>query len=367
MSGMNQTELIQFFSQAQQAPGTLASIEPVFHYAKVKLTDNCNSKCVTCDYWKSNHDHELTLEEFASVLAQLKAVGVREVMFTGGEPTMRAELPAVVREAARLKFETIGLTTNGLSVTQDKLVALHEAGLTQLVLSLEGLTLHDEIRGVPGNTAKILRHLDFLSAQRDAQGWRMAVKLAATLMEKTLGEIEGLVELARRHQAILFLNLIDRGTYFFQGVETDLLLIKDRPALQRTIDRLADIKAKEPDLIGNTFSSLDYARRYFDDPKQAAIPCHLGYIGVDIDANGDVYSNCWGLPPVGNIRRAPLVDILGADAYRERCRAMFRKECPGCSCGYILNLAYHRPSVELDRGRGQDPISASVGYAGAQS
>jgi MoaA/NifB/PqqE/SkfB family radical SAM enzyme len=361
----NRAELIRAFAAAERSSEALTAVEPAFEHAKVKLTDNCNSKCVTCDYWKTTHENELTLDELLSVVEQLGALGVREVMFTGGEPTMRAELPAVVRRAAQAGFETIGLTTNGLSLTQDKLTALHEAGLTQLVLSLEGLTLHDEIRGVPGNTAKILRHLDRLSERR-ARGWRLSVKLAATLMEKTFGEVGGLIELARAHRAVLFVNLIDRGTYFFRGAPADLMTVRDRARLQAVIDTLVAAKERDPVLIGNTFSSLEYARRYFDDPKQAAIPCHLGYIGVDVDANGDVYSNCWGLPPVGNVRRAPLADILKTAAYRLRCQAMFRKECPGCSCGYILNLAYHKPSVELDARYGP-AAAAAVGYAGTQS
>lgn len=341
-------------------------LKPVFHYAKVKVTDNCNSKCLTCDYWKSHHEKELNFEELRSVLEQLRALGVEEVMLTGGEPTMRAELVSVVRYATRLGFTTIGLTTNGLSLPAAKIDQLVEGGLHQIVLSLEGLATHDEIRGVPGNARKVVAALEHLSAVRTA-GASVSVKLAMTLMERNLDEIAGMLDLARAHRAVLFLNLIDRGTYFFQGVTADLLGMRDRHKLDRALDGLIAVKRREPELIGNTVSSLEYARRYFDDPKQTAIPCHLGYLGVDIDANGDVYSNCWGLPPVGNVRDAPLAEMLGSERYLQRCRQMFKKDCPGCSCGYILNLAYHKPSVDLDVRHGLDPLDAPVGYAGTQS
>lgn len=363
---MNRLKLIQAFDQCRTRPEALSRIRPEFRYAKVKLTDNCNSKCVTCDYWKTHHEDELTLEEFRLVLDQLHDLGVEEVMFTGGEPTMRAELVPVVAHAARLGFSTIGLTTNALSLPAAKIDQVLEAGLTQMVLSLEGLGSHDDLRGVPGNTRKVLAALAHLSACR-AEGAPVAVKLAMTLMERNLDEIDDMLALARRHRAVLFFNLIDRGTYFFQDIPVDLLSIRDRFRLDRTIDHLIAIEEKEPEFIGNMVASLEYARRYFKDPKQAAIPCHLGYIGVDIDANGDVYSNCWGLPPVGNVRRAALREILETDSYRRRCAAMFRKECPGCSCGYILNLAFHKPSVDLDRDHGQDLVASAVGYAGTQS
>jgi len=363
---VTRTDLIQRFAQAQDNPGTLASLEPAFRYAKVKLTDNCNSKCITCDYWKSHHENELALEEFQSVLDQLRELGVEEVMFTGGEPTMRSELAPVVRHAARVGFQTIGLTTNGLLLPAAKIDQLLDAGLQQIVLSLEGLASHDELRGVPGNTRKVLAALEHLAVRRAADQ-SATVKLAMTLMARNLDEVSGMLDLARRYGAVLFFNLIDRGTYFFRDVSADLMTMRDQPMWHRVIDGLIAVKEREPELIGNTISSLQYARRYFEDPKQAAIPCHLGYIGVDIDANGDVYSNCWGLPPVGNVRMKPLRDILQADRYGQQCRAMFKKECPGCSCGYILNLAYHKESTDLDASRGQDPVAAAVGYAGTQS
>lgn len=358
--------LIRVFAEAKSDLALLPSIKPVFRYAKVKLTDNCNSKCITCDYWQSHHENELTLDEFRSILDQLHELGVQEVMFTGGEPTMRAELMPVVRHAARLGFSTIGLTTNGLSLPGAKIDQLLESGLGQVVLSLEGLEGHDEVRGVPGNARKVLAILEYLSERRGS-GTSISVKLAMTLMERNLGEVVGMIELARRHRAVLFLNLIDRGTYFFRGMSVDLMAMTDRSRLNRILDDVIAVKRHEPDLIGNTVSSLEYARRYFGDPKQADIPCHLGYIGVDIDANGDVYSNCWGLPPVGNLRKTPLADILGTEAYRKRCQTMFRKDCPGCSCGYILNLAYHKPSADMDKSRGYDAASFAVGYAGTQS
>jgi len=363
---VDKLKLIAQFREAGADHGRLLGLAPDLRYAKVKLTDNCNSKCITCDYWKTHHDNELRLEEFQSVLEQLRGLGVEEVMFTGGEPTMRVELVPIVHHAARLGFSTIGLTTNALSLPATKIDQLLGAGLTQIVLSLEGPESHDEIRGVPGNTRKVLAVLEHLSVRRNG-GAAVAVKLAMTLMERNLDEISDMIELARTHRAVLFFNLIDRGTYFFQGMAVDLMTMRDRKKLDKAIDFLIAAKRQEPDLIGNTVSSLEYARGYFDDPKQAGVPCYLGYIGVDIDANGDVYSNCWGLPPVGNVRQHPLTEMLEAESYRQRCAAMFRKECPGCSCGYILNLAYHKPAVDLDARYGFDPTIAAVGYAGTQS
>lgn len=327
----------------------LALVQPRLRYAKIKPTDDCNSRCITCDYWRTKHDGEMDLAEILGVLADLRAQGVEELIFTGGEPTLRKDLTDMVAEARRLGFRSIGLTTNSLSLNTKKIDALLEAGLTEVVLSLEGLDLHDEIRGVPGNTAKVVRNLEHFAARRDEGAYPdIGIRIGMTLMGKNLHEVPGVIDLARCHGATLFFNLIDRGAYFFRGIEGSLFDIEDWDAFDGLVDSLIDLKLGEPDLIGNSLSSLDYARRYFRDPKQAEIPCYLGYVGIEIDSNADVYSNCWGLPPVGNLRRTPLADILAGPAYAGRCRDMYAKKCPGCSCGYILNLAYHPESVARD-------------------
>jgi MoaA/NifB/PqqE/SkfB family radical SAM enzyme len=363
---MGNDGLIERLATAVHNPGLLSLVRPEFRFAKVKVTNNCNSRCITCDYWQHKFTNELTLDEIRAVLRDLRSLGVAEVMFTGGEPTIRPELPDCVRAAREVGFEGIGLTTNGLSINPDKIDRLLDAGLTEIVLSLEGLEFHDEVRGVPGNARKIIGHLAYLRTVRGRLAGPIAVKLAMTLMGKNLDEVPGMVDLAREYEATLFLNLIDRGTYFFGITPVTLFEIPDKPKFHRLIDWLIDVKQREPDLLGNTVSSLEYARRYFDDPKQSEVPCHLGYVGIDVDANGDVFSNCWGLPPVGNIRKTPLREIVSSRGYLERCGAMYRKECPGCSCGYILNLAYHKPSVDQDEAGGIHHGRFRVGYSGTK-
>lgn len=343
------------FAAAAADPRRLAAIEPALRFGKLKPTDNCNSRCITCSYWQKTYDGELTLDEVRAVLAQMRAVGVEHLMLTGGEPTLRKDLPDMVAAAREAGFATIAMTTNSLSLNEGKIDRLLAAGLSEVVLSFEGIERHDEIRGVAGNLKKLLANLATLAARRDA-GLPVTVKLAMTLMAPTFDQVEGALELARTHRAPLFFNLIDQGTYFFRDAAGSLFAVEDWPAFDALIDRLRAVKAAEPDLIGNSMASLDYARAYFRDPKQAKIPCYLGYVGIEVDANGDVFSNCWGLPAIGNVRRTTLPDLVAAPSFRQRLVDMYHKKCRGCSCGYILNLACHPDAT----GAGGRPL----GYSG---
>ena len=68
--------------------------------------------------------------------------GVRKIRLTGGEPTVRRDLPEVISRLAALKgIESIGMTSNGIALGR-KLKELVESGLTGLNISLDTLDEH---------------------------------------------------------------------------------------------------------------------------------------------------------------------------------------------------------------------------------
>ncbi len=81
----------------------------------------------------------LTYEEIAAVVRQLAPLGLRRLRITGGEPTIRPELPALVRMLREIDgIEDISLSTNGVKLPQIS-VALREAGLDRINMSADSL------------------------------------------------------------------------------------------------------------------------------------------------------------------------------------------------------------------------------------
>ena len=110
-----------------------------FKVAKVKPTNNCQSRCITCNYWKEKFENELNFDKWIEVLDQIKASGVSELMITGGEPTLFKRLDEIIKYAKSLNFETVSITTNSLSLNERRIDLLIDAGINEFVLSLEGL------------------------------------------------------------------------------------------------------------------------------------------------------------------------------------------------------------------------------------
>jgi cyclic pyranopterin phosphate synthase len=110
---------------------------------RISVTDRCNLRCVYCMpaegmTWLPKDDL-LTYEEitrFARVCLDLGVTGIR---LTGGEPTVRVDLPKLVEMLHALRPGLdLSLTTNGLKLTA-MADALRDAGLTRVNVSLDTL------------------------------------------------------------------------------------------------------------------------------------------------------------------------------------------------------------------------------------
>src|ERR671936_2111185 len=113
---------------------------------RLSVTDRCNFRCTYCMpaeglKWLPK-DEILSFEELARLLRLFVRLGVRSVKVTGGEPTVRADLPSLVamlREAA--PGVDMSMTTNG--VLLDRLAGpLADAGLDRATISCDSLLRH---------------------------------------------------------------------------------------------------------------------------------------------------------------------------------------------------------------------------------
>ncbi|MFC2071769.1 radical SAM protein [Chloroflexota bacterium] len=337
---------VLLFELARHKKGVLQAIPIAPKSAGINVTHNCNSRCITCNMWRSKSTNELTTTELQDILTQLKDVGVVGVGFEGGEPLLRNDLPQIVGKAHQLGFETIGMMTNGLLLTKKKAENLIQKGLTSIGVSIDGIgETHDFVRGVKGAYEKSTRALEELVDLRNSKYPQLNLHMGTILMKPTIDDFIPIVDLAHRLRVDFSLQLIDDSLTFFRGIDRGSLWIEEQDKLDGLINELHNLKKVNPALKSSTHTRLEYARRYFSDPKRADIPCVLGYLTIYIDAYGEVYPGCYPLGSVGSLRDKRLKEIIESPEYKRRVQAMFRKECPGCACGYPSNLAYSWPAL----------------------
>ncbi len=110
---------------------------------EIEVTRRCNARCPVCFMAADFPTDGITFEEIENLVTTLaENVGPETgLQITGGEPTVRADLPDIVRMAKSHGFWGIEINTNGIVIGRSKqyLEKLVEAGITGIYLSFDGI------------------------------------------------------------------------------------------------------------------------------------------------------------------------------------------------------------------------------------
>ena len=134
-------EKIEPFSQTPSAPIRF----------DMALTFNCQNDCVHCYAGGPKQTKELTTNQWKQVIDKLHQIGVFILTFTGGEPTLKEDLPELLVYAQQKGLVT-GLITNGRKLANKSYVEkLERSGLDFVQITLESHKpkIHNQITGDP--------------------------------------------------------------------------------------------------------------------------------------------------------------------------------------------------------------------------
>lgn len=296
--------------------------------ASIKLTENCQARCVTCDYWKHHATDHIDTDAAVRLITRLGELGVTTLRFTGGEPLLRRDFFDILDAIDPASFTTIGIQTNGLLLRRFA-EKINASPITHVSVSLDAVgDRNDEIRGIRGYFERAIAGLNLLEGKTRI--------IAMTLNQVGAGDLEALIGHVEELGGYLACNLPDNRLYFLHNAELAGLWPDEQ-----TSARIVEILARR---LGTQFTRYerDYILRYLrhgsPSLREANPPCVLGYTTVYVASDGSVRSGCYVLPPLGNILERDIANILDAPAYRRRARAMLRLECPGCACNVFKSL-----------------------------
>ncbi len=116
------------------------------------ITYRCNNECGHCYNGRPRQYPELATADWIKILDRLWQIGVPHIIFTGGEPTLRNDLPELIRHAES-NGQITGLNTNGRRLKDPFYVRqLVDAGLDHVQITLESHNpdIHDKMVARPG-------------------------------------------------------------------------------------------------------------------------------------------------------------------------------------------------------------------------
>ncbi len=312
------------------------------------VTAACRSLCLTCNIGRryladpSIIKQNLHLDEIEKTFRSLGHIYFFNV--SGGEPYMRPDLAEIIRLAClHLKPKLIHIPTNALlPTTIDKTTRKILAYLDQYVdpsvpisikPSIDGIgAVHDYIRGVDGNFAKLEQTIDILLAIRK-QNPRLHVDLGTVISNYNLDHLDDIedwvqkrgVESYRHEIAEQRAEFDNFGDPITPSVEVYERLI--RRFKQKIIENLRHKALLTRTTEAVRLAYYDVATRILKERRQVT-PCFGGISNIHLNYNGQVWPCCvlGDEQPMGNVKE------FGYDM-----QALLRSDQAGRARKYIAN------------------------------
>lgn len=319
-----------------------------------ELTHRCPLQCPYCSNPLALERRELDTGAWLRVLDEAAALGVLHVHFSGGEPTARRDLEALVAHAARRGLYS-NLITSGVLIDEERARALAAAGLDHVQISIQGCAPEaaDRVAGYRGAQEKKR------AACAAVRAAGLPLTINAVMHRHNLHEIDAIVALAVELRAARL--EVAHVQYYGWGLANRAALMPTRAQLEAATAAVAAARERLKGVLAIDYVVPDYyakrpkacmggwGRRFLNvTPAGRVLPCHAAETipGLAFDSVAE--------RPLAEIWRASpaFARFRGTGWMAEPCRSCARREIDwgGCRCQALAlagDAAATDPACEL--------------------
>lgn len=333
-----------------------------------EMTMACALACRHCraEAVPTAHPRELKFEDGVEFLRQIPEFGnpMPQLILTGGDPMMRADLYPLIDEARRLGIGVSITPAATVALTRDVLVKLKAHGVEGLGLSLDGSTSarHDSIRGVPG------------TFERTMQAIRWAQELEIPLQVNTLASAETAPDIPAIYELLKPFGLARWSLFFLISVGRGKVLQPLSPEEgEKLMNWVYDTTHEAPFVVATTeapsYRRVALERMRADGMTGEEIKHSPAYRGFGIrDGHGVMFvSNTGDICPAGflplvtgNVRTDRIVDVYRHSPVFQALHepARFEGRCGACEYHTLCGGSRARAFVATGNALESDPFCA---------
>jgi MoaA/NifB/PqqE/SkfB family radical SAM enzyme len=306
--------------------------------AILSLTERCNSRCVTCDYWRTGRD-DMSLASVERLLPSLLRLRTQTVLVSGGEPLVHPQWQEIA-QLLRANGIQLWLLTSGLSLVK------HARRVSQLfdavTVSLDG-THRETYRAIRGLDAfdNVCAGIEACASAGIAAGIRV------TLQRSNYQQLPRFVDLARelgaRQVSFLAVDVANPHAFGRSDAFADNLALRpdDLPVFEQLLSKMesthaADFNSK---FIAESPQKLRRLHQYFAAVcGTAAYPlvrCNAPDFSAVIGVKGTLQPCFFISGPPGDRVDPDVGRMLNTESMlslRDSIRMGERAECTRCVC-----------------------------------
>ncbi len=344
------------YSPVRHAASILWKREPI--QLTFFVTRKCNAKCPFCFYLNSANSldseaTELSLDEIRII--SLRLGKLLWLAFSGGEPYLRKDLPAISEvfykqnKPAVMLYPTNGLLPELIAEKTEQILQHCTKSVVVVKLSMDGINgTHDALRDTPGAFAKTMQTYHLLEGLLDRYpNFELGINTVfcsenQDRMDEVIDFVQTLQNIKTHTISMVRGDLID-GHYKEVNYEK----------YAHAVNRLeADMKKK----VSNTYSFRGARLKAAQDivqrrliyqtllAQRRLVPCYAGRLNLVLSESGDVYPCEILKTSLGNIRDYDydISRIIRSGRAKEVITSILQNECY-CSheCYYITNILFN--------------------------
>jgi radical SAM protein with 4Fe4S-binding SPASM domain len=289
------------------------------------LTFRCQNDCVHCYAGGPHETPELSTDQWKQAIDKLSDIGVLILTFTGGEPTLREDLPELLLYAQKKGIVT-GLISNGRKLKDEDYVKLLEkSGLDFVQITLESHKpqVHDKITGAKGSWKETIAGI------KNAAKSQVYVSTNTTLNKQNAADFLTTIDFIKS----LDVNAFGCNSLIYSGKAPDASqeFALSTDDLKNLLPQIQD-KAQLLQLKFLWYTPTQYCNF---DPVQLGLgikSCTAALVNACVGPNGDVYPCQSYFESLGNILTDPWEKIWSNPlAVKLRSRGYIEEKCKDCS------------------------------------
>lgn len=186
----SQYQQIEVVNNLEKQISSIFANRKHLYSASIEATYKCNERCRHC-YIAKKEKKELSTEQIKDILDQLSEMRVFEIVFTGGEFFTRQDAFDLLEYAYQKRF-LVDIFTNGTLLSGEDVIRIKEIYPRCVHFSVYSYKpeVHDGITMLKGSFERTIKAIKYCSLIG------IPVNIKTPVFSETIGDIDGLVELA---------------------------------------------------------------------------------------------------------------------------------------------------------------------------
>jgi len=203
----------------------------------------CNARCLFCYYGEELNRQTYTREEILEMISLAERYGIRDLDFSGGEPTVRPDLPDLLAHARARGFRWRCIITNGMRLADRALLdRLIESGLNEVLVSVQGSNArdHDSVVGRDGAFARVIQALE------NCRECGLRIRINSVVTRRNVTRLDGFLAIAERFRPAAY-NFICFNDWVNAGKQAKALAVRYSeagPVLRRVVAAMDPLVSK---------------------------------------------------------------------------------------------------------------------------